>query len=112
MTTNDWGTTTMRDLRRMARPHSDLTSTFEWLKAIGLVPQETKRMDIRQVLTDLDPENISVQYLAAAAFEWDSWGPASPDQFLKALSAECRGAKRDLVVETLTMLGREMAVAA
>ena len=109
--THDWGTTTMRDLRRLARPHSDMNSIFEWLKAVGLVPQDVKRMDIRQVLTDLDPENISVKYIAAAAYEWDTWGPSTPDQFLKAISAECRGAKRDLIVETLMSLGREMVSA-
>jgi len=111
-TGTDWGATTMRDLRRMARPYSDMTSVFEWLKAIGLVPAETKRMDVRQVLTDLDPENISVRYLAAAAFEWDTWGPSNPDQFLNALSAETRGAKRDLIVETLSSLGRAAVEAA
>jgi len=107
----DWGVTTMRDLRRLARPHSDMTSVFEWLKAVGLVHQSVTRMPIRQVV-ELDPECIDVKYLASAAYEWDSWGPTGPDDFIKALSAECKGAKRDLILETLMALGRQMEEAA
>lgn len=104
--------TTLNDLRRSAFEHRGMTSAFEWLKVIGLVPQDTDRMRVRQVLTDLDPENVSVEYLAAAAFEWDSWGPASPVDFVKAIGAEARGAQRDLITETLVALGRFSAVAA
>lgn len=103
--TTDWGTTTLQDLRRLAQPHSDMTSSFEWLKKVGLIPDNVTRMDVRQVLTDLDPDNISVKYIAAAAFEWDQWGPASPDDFVKAIACETRGANRDLVMETLMALG-------
>jgi hypothetical protein len=110
----DWGTTTLRFLQRSAFDNRHLTSSFEWLKSIGLVPEGVERMDIRQVITDLDPENIPVSYLAASAHEWDTWGEASPVDFIKALGYETRGAKRDLIVETLMALGREQreAVAA
>ena len=105
-------TTNLKDLRRLAFENREMTSSFQWLKDIGLVPKNVTRMDIRQVLTDLDPENIKVGYLAAAAFEWDTWGPASPVDFIKAIATEARGAKRDLITETLMSLGRQMAEAA
>ena len=105
----NWGTTTHADLRRSAFEHRHLTSSFEWLKEAGFVPQDQSRMDIRQVLTDLDPQDIDVAYVAAAAYEWDTWGEASPVDFVRALGFEMKGAKRDLIVETLMSLGREMA---
>lgn len=107
-----WGTTTLSNLRREAFAHRHMDSAFEWLKRIGLVPEGVERMNIRQALTDLDPDNISVAYLAAAAYEWDTWGTASPVDFVKAIGYETRGAQRDLIVETLQALGREQAQAA
>lgn len=76
------------------------------------MPNGVSRMDIRQVLTDLDPENIKVGYLAASAYEFDTWGPATPMDFIRAISAECRGAKRDLIMDTLIALGREQEAVA
>lgn len=100
------GTTTLRDLRVLAIRYRDMTSAFEWLKRTGLVPENVSKMRVRQVLTDLDPQAISIEYLAAAAYEWDSWGPASPIDFVKAIAAETRGAQRDLITEALMALGR------
>ena len=111
-TTNaQWGHIDLGTLRKLAFKNRDMTSSFDWLKAVGLVPEDVSRMDIRQVLTDLDPDNISVAYLAAAAYEWDTWGEASPVDFVKAIAAETRGAKRDLITETLMALGRQMVAA-
>jgi len=71
------------------------------------VPEGVERMDIRQVITELDPDSIPVSYLAASAHEWDTWGEASPVDFIKAIGYETKGAKHDLIVETLMALGRE-----
>lgn len=107
------GVTTLRELRLSAIQNRDMSSAFEWLQKTGLVPDNVTKMRVRQVLTDLDPEAVSVEYLAAAAYEWDSWGPASPVEFVKAIGAETRGSsQRDLIMETLTTLGRQSAVAA
>lgn len=108
----NWGTTTLAHLRTESFRHRHMTSAFEWLKVIGLVPEGVARMDVRQVV-ELDPDSVPVSYIAASAFEWDTWGESSPVDFIKAISAEARGAKRDLIIETLTALGNEQkAVAA
>lgn len=99
------GTTTLQELQKSAFEHRSMNSSFEWLKRIGLVPQDVKRMDQRQVLTDLDPNNISVAYIAASAYEFDQWGENSPVDFINAIAPEARGAKRDIIVETLMTLG-------
>lgn len=101
--------TTLDYLRTKAFEYRHMDSAFEWLRTIGLVPEGVTRMNIRQVLTELDPERVSVSYIAASAYEWDTWGPASPVDFMRAIAFEARGAKRDLIVETLMSLGREMA---
>lgn len=108
----NWGTTTLAHLQREAFRHREMTSSFEWLKVIGLVAHDVARMDIRQVITEMDPQAIPVSYLAASAYEWDGWGEASPVDFIRAIGAETRGAQRDLIVETLMSLGREQAAAA
>lgn len=107
MVKTNWGKTNLRFLRTSACWHRELTSSFEWLKKAGLVPKGVTKMPVRQVLTGLDPEHIDIEYIAAAAYEWDQWGPASPMDFIKAIEAEVRGAKRDLILETLMSLGRE-----
>lgn len=99
--------TTLDYLRTKAFEYRHMDSAFEWLRTIGLVPEGVTRMNIRQVLTELDPEKVSVSYIAASAYEWDTWGPASPVDFIKAISAEAKGAQGDLILSVLRSLGRE-----
>lgn len=111
----DWAeaTTTLSNLRRSAFKHREMTSTLDWLKAIGLVPEGVNYLPgVRHVKLDMDPNAIPVGYLAATAHEWDAWGPSSPTDLVKALAKETRGdTSRDLISETLTALGRSMAEA-
>ena len=105
------GTTTMKFLKASAFWNRNMTSAVEWLKRVGLIPADVENVKPRQALTDLDPEAVRLDYLAAVAFEWDTWGPASPVDLVKALEAETRGARRDLITETLLSLGRQMETA-
>jgi hypothetical protein len=82
-------------------------SVFPWLKGIGIVPLDVSSMRDAQVKLALDDKNIEAGYLAASAYEWDSWGASRPSEFLDALDLETAGTTRkDVIVETLTMLGR------
>lgn len=82
-------------------------SAVDWLKALAIIPDDVNWM--RPVLPkiELDPAAIPVGYLAAVAFEWDSWGESTPEQFLDAIQCEMRGARRDAIAELLMSLGRE-----
>lgn len=105
--------TTLSDLRRSAFRHRDMRSTMDWLKKEGLVPEDVKKRRVAQARVDLDPKNIPVGYLADSAYEWDSWGESSPVEFVKAMGMETRGSTaRDLISETLALLGREQKEAA
>lgn len=100
---------TLAELRRSAFEHRQMTSSFTWLQSAGFVPKDVTSMPIRQALVDLDPNAIRAGYLASSAYEWDQWGPASPTEFIRAISKETRGSMaRDLIFETLMSLGREM----
>lgn len=111
MTPSPEQTVSLTDLRRSAFLHRDMTSSFEWFKRQGWVPADVTFMKVRQALVDLDPEAMPLGYLASSAFEWDTWGEASPVDFVKAMAADTRGARRDLILETLSSLGRVTAEA-
>ena len=59
---------------------------------------------------NLNPDAIPMGYLAGVAYEWDSWGISSPVEFLDAIELETAGStRRDVIVETLSALGRAIA---
>ena len=109
---SDWKTKTYSFswLRDMADP--DALSTFDWLKDIGVVPADVATMQVVQVRLDIDPNHIPAGYLAASAYEWDTWGPSEPDDLLDALEVEIKGDSRTFVALLLTALGREVTDAA
>jgi len=81
---------------------------YGFLQNIGIVPWEQKTMPSAKVRLNIDPEAIPVGYLAAAAYEWDSWGPSQPSDFIRAMEAELVPPKRDFVSAILTSLGRSV----
>jgi hypothetical protein len=86
------------------------TSIVAWLKALDIIPQDVQRMSIEDPIVGLNPDRVPVRYLGSVAFEWDSWGPSTPTQFLDALVAETAGTRqRDIIVATLTSLGQSVA---
>jgi hypothetical protein len=96
-------------LRKQAADHPHLTSAMEFLKVVGVVPQD-EEFTGRNWLprTNLDPNAISARYLAEFANDWDELGESSPGYFIEALEFECAGSeKRDVVAETLMALGEQ-----
>lgn len=106
---NYWETRTVSLgwLRRQAWQHREMTNVFDWLKAIGLVPESVTTRKVAKPRLDCDPDALNVGYLASTAFEWDSWGESSPTDFVNAIAAEAKGDQRDYIAAILTMLGRE-----
>lgn len=94
-------------LERIAQMTGPYTSIVAWLKDLYIIPREVESMRVAQVKLDLDPLNIEAGYLAAVAFEWDSWGASHPEDFIDALRCELRGSgERDTVSAILLALGR------
>ena len=79
---------------------------FAFLQNIGVVPWHVKTAPAQKVLLGLDISNIPAGYLASAAYEWDTWGPSQPRDFVRALEAELHPEKRDFIAALLTTLGR------
>jgi hypothetical protein len=105
----DWRrlTYSLRSLREKAAAARGYRSAASWLRSIGVIPDEVLHVRPRQPILNLDADKVEAGYLAAVAFEWDSWGPASPLQFIDALEYETAGTgKRDAIAEILTQLGR------
>lgn len=97
----------LSSLRGKQRVGHHKESVFAWLKEIGVVPADVAKVWQSNVRPNLDPERIDGHYLASSAFEWDTWGPSSPKDFLDALELETAGCtRRDFVADTLYMLGQ------
>jgi len=79
---------------------------FSFLKNIGVVPWEVNYMPTRKVRFSLDPNYIPADYLASAAYEWDTWGESQPLDFVEAIEAEIDPKSRDYVSAFLELLGR------
>jgi len=95
-------------LREQAESSRENESILRWLTEIGVIPQGTKRVGL-QKFVNLDPEAINAYYLASVANEWDSLGPSTPLDFVKALSFETVGECREGIVALLESLGRSLA---
>jgi len=110
MNTQSWLTSSVSldELRVKAAPWSWEIGAFEFLHQIGLVPHEVKTMPAAKVRLNIDPEAIPVGYLAATAYEWDTWGPSHPEDFVDMLEAELKPEKRDFIAAILTSLGRSV----
>ena len=103
----EWQKTTysLSDLIDRARRTRHFNSVFGWLKSQGYIPENVESAKIAQVKV-VNPEAVEAGYLASAAYEWDSWGPSSPLEFLRAIELESDGnAGRDIITETLQALG-------
>lgn len=109
MPNSDWTkrTYTFSALREWAEDFAHLDNTVAWLKAMGVIPSDVTHVKPKQVKLELDPKAIEGGYLAAVAYEWDSWGPSSPLDLVAALRCELKGApERDIIAGILTMLGK------
>lgn len=79
---------------------------FTFLKNVGSVPFDVMSVAASQVRLTIDRTAIPAGYLASAAYEWDSWGPSQPSDFINAIEAELDPTRRDIVAQVLTSLGR------
>lgn len=92
-------------LRRLAEA-SERQSAFEFLKDVGVVPEHVSGASPVNVKTSFNPREVPGGYLASAAFEWDSWGPSTPVDFIEVIQAELDPEKREYIANLLTALGR------
>lgn len=79
---------------------------FQFLKEIGAVPANVLSMPSEKVKLTIDPKAVPAGYLASAAYEWDTWGPSHPSDFVDAIFIELNPEQRDFVASVLTELGR------
>lgn len=79
---------------------------FEFLREVGAVPEDVRSIASEKVRLSLDPEAVPAGYLAAAAYEWDTWGPSHPSDFIEAMENELLPHRRDYIASLLTELGR------
>jgi hypothetical protein len=113
VTLQDWKTLSvnlsrLRDLAE--RPGWGVAyPAFEFLKEIGAVPAYVTTMPNEKVRLGLNPGHIPAGYLASAAYEWDTWGPSHPTDFVDMLEAELNPEKREFISTLLTSLGRSIA---
>ena len=91
-------------LKDYARQFKQYTSIFEWLKVIGVIPNDVNSARVTQVRANLDPLSIEGGYLASCAYEWDSWGKSHPIDFMNALEYELVGAPENSLGNYLTGL--------
>lgn len=101
-------------LKKQAFDHRDRRGIFDWLQAIGVVPEDVRSMQSAPVRTNLQADTIPAGYLASVAWEWDTWGPSNPIEFCRAIEMETNGnSGNDFVASLLRVLGRdEMALVA
>lgn len=112
MSNSDWNKRkyAFSQLSEWAEDFEHLDSCVEWLRVLGILPADVERVKPAQVRLELDPQGIDAGYLAAVASEWDSWGPSSPVDLMKALKCELKGSsQRDVIAAVLTALGKEVA---
>lgn len=81
-------------------------SVFGFLKDIGVVPEDVYSAPVENVKTNFRPDRVPAGYLASAAYEWDTWGPSHPEDFIDAIADELNPQKREYIVSLLTALGR------
>lgn len=108
MTSQNWRdrSVSLSQLAVLAAPWSQDIGAFEFLHQIEVVPHEVKSMPAAKVKFNIDPEAIPIEYLASSAYEWDSWGPSHPEDFIDAIKAELNPIRRDFIAAILTSLGR------
>jgi hypothetical protein len=104
----DWKTqlVSLTQLRSKAAIWSHDIGAFEFLHQEGVVPHEVLTMPAEKVRLGFNAEAVPAGYLASAAYEWDTWGPSHPEDFIEAMECELRPEKRDLIAGILTALGR------
>lgn len=81
---------------------------FEFLHEVGVVPETVKTASPAKVRININREAIPAGYLASVAYEWDTWGPSHPLDFVEALEAELDPSKREFISTLLTTLGRSV----
>lgn len=81
---------------------------FAFLKNIGVVPWGVMSMPREKIRLTIDPSSVPAGYLASCAYEWDSWGPSQPTEFVRAIDAELHPERRDFIAAILTSLGRSV----
>lgn len=74
------------------------TSIISWLVGAKVLPEGRYKRKNRLPNTNLDPDAISLSYLAEVATEWDEDGDSMPHEFVRALKFECNGTKEKGIV--------------
>ena len=107
MSTENWVNVSF-SLTRLAElaKNSGRNSAFEFLKDMGVVPEDVKSVSPVNVKTSFNPREVPAGYLASAAYEWDSWGPSDPTDFIEVMQDELNPEKREYIANLLTALGR------
>jgi hypothetical protein len=111
MTLQTWKTSSvsLRNLRIEAENLEPWDyGVFAFLKNIGVVPWNVASAPRHKVRLNINPSAIPADYLASCAYEWDSWGPSQPSDFIRAMDAELNPDKRDFIAAILTSLGRSV----
>jgi hypothetical protein len=83
-------------------------SAFGFLKEVGVVPENVMTIRFEKVRLGVDRESVPAGYLASAAYEWDTWGPSHPSDFIDAIDEELNPRRREFVAALLTSLGRSV----
>lgn len=107
MQTWESDTVDMFELQYWAEQIEDKIPAFTFLQGVGIVPETVSYMPKTDVRLGYEPTKVPAGYLAKAAYEWDQWGSSHPTDFVAAILAECRGATRDNILETLAALSDE-----
>ena len=97
----------LTDLRREAENLEPWAhGVYAFLQNVGVVPWSVQTMPKTQVRFDIDASSVPAGYLASAAYEWDTWGPSQPTDFIEAIAVELDPVRRDFTASLLTALGR------
>jgi len=101
---SDWRTGTVSLKYLKANATQDTGSILDWLRLITPIPLTGIFQPMKY--RTLDPDAIRLDYLAAVAQEWESWGHSQPTEFVAALAMETKDSPgRDAITKMLTLLG-------
>ncbi len=107
-----WQNNTVRleELEDLAEGVWTQISFVQWLKDNGYIPQKAIiKRGVGNHNANLDPEAISLGYLAAWGYDFDDDGLTLPSEALGVLAFDIKGnEKKDIVAELLSRLGENM----
>jgi hypothetical protein len=108
-----WSLAFLREQAQLAEelmhPDDKRVPMLNFLKYLGIVPTDVK-WTRRNALPRLGipGENLTAEYLAEVAYEWDEDGWTTPTEFVElCLAPEVAGHERDVIIKALARLGKE-----